>query len=1010
MTAYTLSEFNDSATGILREGQGVGAITASDARELASALFDSNTIASVFRGSTEYAVVTSPFNINTDGTPAACVVSPSDYLQVGEQCFGAIKTHPGTLTRLSNGTYTFSSSVSNAALIPVYTSDLFYPGIVGLKADVSYVNTQFGLTNAYTDFWYRNLQAYVINEDNYILSLITQANANISLKYDKVGGPISGSTQVAGKLIVGTTTQGTASLEVNSLSTNIPTALKTQSSMTGAVSVPMASFYATDAGIQARVNLGYKVAGANFDLIDAQYGTSSLSSLFKVNNTTGTTVNSTLSVTGGWVYQNTNLNASVPTLSAGLALGYNYYNTSEADLVSTGGFVFSRLVSGTLTSLTTIDGSGNLTVSGTTTSNGTVRIGASGQAGSNVNGIASTHELTFSSYRDVVPNTLGAKIAAVNYTTFASPNFNLTQVTDLVFSTLSGSATTLDSTTEKMRLTAAGRLGLGTASPAYPLDVVGDIKASGNVHTANATQNDHAVAFGQIAGLLGASLVNIAYTNLANTFTLGQTISSGGLNVTGSAVFTNTVQCAAAASGNQAVTLDQLTAAIAAIPSTTIPPSFKEGMFMGFAGAPSTWPTGWILCDGSYLNRGTYNLLFAAIGTTYNRGESVPSNQFKLPDFRNVAIIGDRGSLTTGKVRGQYGGSETSVIGQTNLPPHTHTLTHNTKATGGGASPGAEWTDIETGGTATSTTNNGPGNSTPLSVLNPYGVGYWLIYAGTALGTPSAVTTGAPTLTSISPSSAAAGNHVTVTGTNFLAVTSFKILGSQITPSYIVNSSTQITFAVPSGSDGQSGQICVTAEGGTTCGLSFSIPAPVIIVPPTPVAREFSIDVSILNQYVTGQEKFGLQWAVELTNGALVGPYTTVNGVGYYVGRILYPINNGSNNIQPQTISYLADLTAAYNSFTSSFNPVLFGGTYTQRVHMSWVYQFPGPTGNTAFSVLVNTNNGSSSDVTISNSTGGSFANTIVANISTSTVNTVVNSVRNNGQLNGGQFGLVKPF
>lgn len=43
-------------------------------------------------------------------------------------------------------------------------------------------------------------------------------------------------------------------------------------------------------------------------------------------------------------------------------------------------------------------------------------------------------------------------------------------------------------------------------------------------------------------------------------------------------------------------------------------------------------PAGWILCNGSNINRTTYNKLYAVIGTTFGAGDG--STTFTLPDFR----------------------------------------------------------------------------------------------------------------------------------------------------------------------------------------------------------------------------------------------------------------------------------------------------------------------------------------------------------------------------------------
>src|SRR5437660_1315684 len=103
----------------------------------------------------------------------------------------------------------------------------------------------------------------------------------------------------------------------------------------------------------------------------------------------------------------------------------------------------------------------------------------------------------------------------------------------------------------------------------------------------------------------------------------------------------------------------------------------SAGFFPGFiqAYAGTTVPGGWLLCDGSLLNRLDYPGLFAAIGTAYNiGGEAV--TQFRLPNLKGKVIVMQDTGQTEFSAMAQTGGSKTSTAAHTHdLSAHTHTLT-----------------------------------------------------------------------------------------------------------------------------------------------------------------------------------------------------------------------------------------------------------------------------------------------------------------------------------------------
>jgi microcystin-dependent protein len=88
----------------------------------------------------------------------------------------------------------------------------------------------------------------------------------------------------------------------------------------------------------------------------------------------------------------------------------------------------------------------------------------------------------------------------------------------------------------------------------------------------------------------------------------------------------------------------------------------QTGIIAPYGG--TTAPTGWLLCDGTAVDRTTYATLFAVIGTTYGAGNG--STTFNLPDMRGRFPLGKAAS-GTGSTLGSSGGDL----------DHEHTLDHD---------------------------------------------------------------------------------------------------------------------------------------------------------------------------------------------------------------------------------------------------------------------------------------------------------------------------------------------
>mgnify|MGYP006921424268 CR=1 FL=1 len=104
------------------------------------------------------------------------------------------------------------------------------------------------------------------------------------------------------------------------------------------------------------------------------------------------------------------------------------------------------------------------------------------------------------------------------------------------------------------------------------------------------------------------------------------------------------------------------------------------GAISDYAG--TTAPTGWLLCDGSAVNRTTYAELFSVIGTSFGAGNG--STTFNVPDFRGRVGVGldnlggtDAGRLDVTNTLGGNGGTQNHLLtaNESGVQPHQHSFT-----------------------------------------------------------------------------------------------------------------------------------------------------------------------------------------------------------------------------------------------------------------------------------------------------------------------------------------------
>jgi len=122
------------------------------------------------------------------------------------------------------------------------------------------------------------------------------------------------------------------------------------------------------------------------------------------------------------------------------------------------------------------------------------------------------------------------------------------------------------------------------------------------------------------------------------------------------------------------------------------------GSLQAFAGSAA--PTGWLLCDGSAVNRVTYAALFAVTSTTYGAGDG--STTFNVPNMAGRVPVGagtgaQQGAAGSGVITGGTALSARTIgqfFGDERTELHTHTQTaHSHGGASGSAAPNLQLSD-----------------------------------------------------------------------------------------------------------------------------------------------------------------------------------------------------------------------------------------------------------------------------------------------------------------------------
>jgi microcystin-dependent protein len=114
--------------------------------------------------------------------------------------------------------------------------------------------------------------------------------------------------------------------------------------------------------------------------------------------------------------------------------------------------------------------------------------------------------------------------------------------------------------------------------------------------------------------------------------------------------------------------------------------SDPAGTVVSWAGAATSLPTGYLLCDGSAISRTAYSDLFAVIGTTHGSGDG--STTFNLPNLVERFVLGADGSDPT---VASTGGTSDAI-----LVSHSHTINNHTHSFSGS---GSDTVNISVSGT-----------------------------------------------------------------------------------------------------------------------------------------------------------------------------------------------------------------------------------------------------------------------------------------------------------------------
>ncbi|MET4074790.1 IPT/TIG domain-containing protein [Hymenobacter sp. UYCo722] len=455
--------------------------------------------------------------------------------------------------------------------------------------------------------------------------------------------------------------------------------------------------------------------------------------------------------------------------------------------------------------------------------------------------------------------------------------------------------------------------------------------------------------------------VAITGTNLAGATSVSFNGMAAAFTVNSATQITATVP-AGATTGNVTVTTPA-GASNGLLFTVTIPAPVISGL------SPTSGPVGTavVITGTSFTGATAVSFNGTAATFTVNSGTQVTATVPAGATTGNVTVTTPGGTSNTAAFTVLPGAPAISSLSPTSGTPGTSVTITGTNLAGA--------TSVSFNGTAAAFTVN---SATQLTATVPTGATSGNVTVttpgGTSNGLAFTVTVPASTISSLSPASGPVGTSVVITGLNFTGATAVSFNGTVAT--FTVNSGTQITATVPAGAT--TGSVVVTAPGGTSNGVAFTVipPAPVLssLSPATgPVGTSVTIagtnlagatSVSFNGTAATFTVNSGTQLTATVPAGASTGSVTvttpggTSNGLAFTVAAPAPSLSSLSPATGPVGTSVVITGTGFTGATSVSFNGTAAAFTVNSATQLTATVPAGATTGNVTVAAPGGTSNG----------------------------------------------------